>query len=283
MNTTDKPPFLGFGLGLRTPHYKDILDGAPPIDWFEIISENYMIAGGQPLANLDRIRERWPIVMHGVSMSIASTDPLDMDYLAGLKALAERVRPSWISDHLCWTGVHGVNLHDLLPVPFTEEALDHVCERIARVQDYLGRRIAIENASSYVSFAASEMTEWDFMREMAERADCWLLVDINNIYVSAFNHDFDPLTFLDAIPAERVVQFHLAGHTDEKTHIIDTHDHEVPVSVWDLYREALRRFGSVSTMIERDDDIPPLQTLLDELQIARDIAAEELQQTEPAE
>ena len=283
MNTTDKPPFLGFGLGLRTPHYKDILDGAPPIDWFEIISENYMIAGGQPLANLDRIRERWPIVMHGVSMSIASTDPLDMDYLAGLKALAERVRPSWISDHLCWTGVHGVNLHDLLPVPFTEEALDHVCERIARVQDYLGRRIAIENASSYVSFAASEMTEWDFMREMAERADCWLLVDINNIYVSAFNHDFDPLTFLDAIPAERVVQFHLAGHTDEKTHIIDTHDHEVPVSVWDLYREALRRFGPVSTMIERDDDIPPLQTLLDELQIARDIAAEELQQTEPAE
>ncbi|MCC2112260.1 MAG: DUF692 domain-containing protein, partial [Hyphomicrobiales bacterium] len=249
----------------------------------EIISENYMIAGGRPLANLDRIRERWPIVMHGVSMSIASTDPLDMDYLAGLKALAERVRPSWISDHLCWTGVHGVNLHDLLPVPFTEEALDHVCERIARVQDYLGRRIAIENASSYVSFAASEMTEWDFMREMAERADCWLLVDINNIYVSAFNHDFDPLTFLDAIPAERVVQFHLAGHTDEKTHIIDTHDHEVPVSVWDLYREALRRFGSVSTMIERDDDIPPLQTLLDELQIARDIAAEELQQTEPAE
>ncbi len=277
----DKPPFLGFGLGLRTPHYRDIIDGAPPVDWFEIISENYMIAGGRPLANLDRVRERWPIVMHGVSLSIASTDPLDMDYLAGLKALAERVRPQWISDHLCWTGVHGINLHDLLPVPFTEEALNHVCDRVARVQDFLGRRIAIENASSYVSFAASEMTEWDFMRELAERADCWLLVDINNIYVSAFNHDFDALTYLDAMPAERVVQFHLAGHSNNRTHIIDTHDHDVPGDVWDLYRAALRRFGAVSTMIERDDDIPPLQTLIDELQIARDIAAEELRLPEP--
>ena len=278
----EKPPYLGFGLGLRPPHYKDILEGNPPVDWFEIISENYMIAGGRPLANLDRIRERWPVVMHGVSMSLASTDPLDMDYLAALKKLAERVRPAWISDHLCWTGVHGINLHDLLPVPFTEEALAHVVDRIARVQDYLGRRMAIENASSYVSFAASEMTEWDFMREMAERADCWLLVDVNNIHVSAYNHDFDPLAFLDAIPPERVVQFHLAGHTNETTYIIDTHDHDVTAEVWTLYREALRRFGPISTMIERDDDIPPLETLLGELAQARAIAAEELTLPEPA-
>lgn len=271
-----KPPYLGFGLGLRPTHYGDILDGDPPIDWFEIISENYMVAGGRPLANLDRVRERFPIVMHGVSMSIASTAPLDMDYLSDLKKLAERIEPAWISDHLCWTGIHGVNLHDLLPVPYTEEALDHVVKRVKQVQDFLGRRLTLENASSYVSYKSSEMTEWEFITELAERADCWLLLDINNVYVSAFNHGFDPMDFINGVPTERVVQFHLAGHSHETTYIIDTHDHAVPDDVWDLYRKTLKRFGPVSAMIERDDDIPPLGEMLAELAIARRIAAETL-------
>jgi uncharacterized protein (UPF0276 family) len=267
-----KPPTLGFGLGLRPQHYRDILDGDPPIDWFEVISENYMVPGGQPLAMLDRIVERYPVVMHGVSLSIASTAPLDMDYLTGLKALAKRTNPKWISDHLCWTGVHGVNLHDLLPVPYTEEALDHVVSRISQVQDYLGRRIAIENVSSYVEFAHSEMQEWEFVAEMAKRADCWLLLDVNNVFVSGFNHAFDTHAFIDAIPVERVVQFHLAGHSEANTHLIDTHDEPVREEVWELYGLALQRFGPVSTMIERDDNIPALAELVAELEHARAIA-----------
>jgi uncharacterized protein (UPF0276 family) len=221
---------------------------------------------------LDRIIERCPVVMHGVSLSIASTAPLDMDYLAGLKALARRVKPKWISDHLCWTGVHGVNLHDLLPVPYTEEALDHVVARIGQVQDYLGCRIAIENVSSYIEYAHSEMAEWDFVREVANRADCWLLLDVNNVFVSGFNHEFDTHRFIDAIPVERVVQFHLAGHSEAGTHFIDTHDEPVKQEVWDLYAEALKRFGPISTMIERDDKIPPLADLVEELSQARAIA-----------
>jgi len=271
-----KPPYLGFGLGLRAQHYREILDDNPPVDWFEIISENYMIPGGQPLKLLDRIRERYPVVMHGVSLSIASTQPLDMTYLAALKALADRTNPGWISDHLCWTGVHGVNLHDLLPVPYTEEALDHVVSRIRQVQDYLGRRIAIENVSSYIEYGHSEMQEWEFVAEMAKRADCWLLLDVNNVFVSGFNHAFDTQAFIDTVPIERVVQFHLAGHSEAGTHLIDTHDEPVRQEVWDLYAQALKRFGAVSTMIERDDNIPPLADLVMELDHARQIARDTL-------
>ncbi len=271
---TEKPPYLGFGLGLRPQHYQEILDGNPAIDWFEIISENYMIAGGQPLYMLDQIRERYPIVMHGVSLSIASTAPFDMDYLEALKRLAERLRPKWVSDHLCWTGVHGVNLHDLLPIPYTEEALAHVVDRVNYVQDFLGRRLTIENVSSYVTFAQSEMTEWEFVSELARRTGCWLLFDVNNVYVSAFNHGFATLDFLHGVPRDHVVQFHVAGHSNEETHLIDTHDHPVCEEVWDFYRAAVAHFGPVSTMIERDDNIPPLAELVAELDRARQIARE---------
>ncbi len=269
---TQKPGYLGFGLGLRPQHYSEILDGDPAVDWFEVISENYMVGGGQPLRMLDRVRERFPVVMHGVSLSIASTAPLDMDYLAGLKALADRVQPKWVSDHLCWTGVHGVNLHDLLPVPYTEEALAHVVDRIGRVQDYLGRRIAIENVSSYFEYAHSQMSEWEFAAELARRADCWLLLDVNNVFVSGINHDFDGDAFIDAIPVDRVVQFHLAGHSEAQGHLVDTHDQPVRDEVFELYGKALERFGPVSTMIERDDNIPPLAELVAELDRARAIA-----------
>lgn len=273
---TEKPPYLGFGLGLRSEHYQDILNDNPRIDWFEVLSENYMVDGGKPLHMLDQIVERYPVVMHGVSMSIASTAELNMDYLQKLKDLAERVKPQWISDHLCWTGVHGVNLHDLLPVPYTEEALNHIVERVKTVQDFLGRRLTLENVSSYVSFKESEMTEWEFIAELTKRADCWTLFDVNNVYVSAFNHGYDPIEFLNGIPADRVVQFHVAGHSHMDTFIIDTHDHDVCDEVWDLYRHALKRFGPVSTMIERDDNIPPLKDLVAELETARGIAADVL-------
>lgn len=267
-----RPPYLGFGLGLRPQHYRDILDTNPEIDWFEVISENYMIRGGQPLAILDQIVERYPVVMHGVSLSIASTAPLDEDYLNGLKALAKRVRPKWISDHLCWTGVHGVNLHDLLPFPYTREALEHIAARVHYVQERLGRPLCLENVSTYVQFGQSEMTEWEFISELSRRTGCWLLFDVNNVYVSAFNHGYDALDFLNGIPADRVIQFHLAGHSDMTNYIVDTHDHPVREEVWALYEAALARFGPVSTMIERDDDIPPLAQMLDELGHARALA-----------
>lgn len=267
----EKPAPLGHGLGLRPVYYDEILSTRPPVDWFEIISENYMVPGGRPLATLERVRADYPIVMHGVSMSLASTDPLDVDYLAELKTLAERIEPAWISDHLCWTGVHGVNLHDLLPVPYTKEALDHVVERISRVQDFLKRRFVVENASTYVTFQESEMDEWVFVKEMAERADCLLLLDVNNVFVSGFNHGFDAARFIDAIPVERVVQFHMAGHSDNETHKIDTHDQPVCDEVWALYEQARRRFRDASAMIERDDNFPPFAELLAELQKMRDI------------
>lgn len=274
--TPEKPPFLGFGLGLRPQHYRDILDGEPQVDWFEVISENFMIDGGQPLHILDRIRERYPVVMHGVSLSIASTAEFDMDYLSRLKALAERIEPRWVSDHLCWTGVHGINLHDLLPIPYTQEALDHTVRRVDQIQDYLGRRIALENVSTYVSFGQSQMTEWEFIAELTRRTGCWLIFDVNNVHVSGFNHEFDPIDFLNGIPPERVIQFHVAGHDHMGTHIIDTHDHAVTDEVWALYAKALERFGAVSTMIERDDKIPPLDELVAELGTARRIAADTL-------
>jgi len=269
-----KPRYLGYGLGLRAQHYADILNGDPDIDWFEVISENYMVPGGQPLRILDQIRARYPIVMHGVSLSIASTAPFDPDYLKQLKALADRAEPVFVSDHLCWTGVHGVNLHDLLPFPYTREALDHVVARIQYVQDFLKRPLALENVSTYVQFRNSEMPEWEFIAEMTKRTGCWLVFDVNNVYVSAFNHEYDPYEFIAGIPADRVVQFHLAGHEHNMTHIIDTHDALVCDEVWTLYKAALNRFGPVSTIIERDDDIPPLNVMLEELGKARDLAEE---------
>jgi len=271
-----KPPYLGFGLGLRPQHYTDILEGDPPIDWFEVISENYMVPGGQPLKMLDRIRARYPIVLHGVSLSIASTAPFNEDYLRDLKALAKRAEPKFISDHLCWTGVHGVNLHDLLPIPYTEEALGHVTSRVQHVQDYLGQAIALENVSSYVQFSNSEMTEWEFITELTRRTGCWLVFDVNNVFVSAFNHDFDAHEFIMNVPSDRIVQFHLAGHEHNMSHIIDTHDAVVCEEVWDLYRTAIRRFGPVSTIIERDDNIPPLAEMVEELDKARALAADVL-------
>jgi uncharacterized protein (UPF0276 family) len=268
----------GFGLGLRTPHYEAILNQPHAIDWLEIITDNYLGAGGKPLHYLERVRERYPLVMHGVSLSIGSTDPIDFNYLADVKALAARIEPHWISDHLCWTGIEGRNLHDLLPLPYTEEALSTVVSRIGQVQDALGRQILLENVSSYLTFHASEMSEWEFLCEVAQRADCAILLDINNIYVSSVNHGFDPVTYLHAIPEARVRQFHLAGHSDLGGHLIDTHDHPIAAPVWDLYRAALARFGAVPTMIERDDNIPELSELVTELDMARAIAGSHARQ-----
>ncbi|MCP5415484.1 MAG: DUF692 domain-containing protein [Chromatiaceae bacterium] len=263
----------GFGLGLRTEHYADFVDRKPPLDWLEIISENYLVPGGKPLHFLDRIRADYPMVMHGVSLSIGSVDPLDFNYLRDLKRLAERVEPGWISDHLCWTGVDHTHLHDLLPLPYTEETLRHLTERISRVQEFLGRRILLENVSSYVVCAHDEMNEWTFLSELAARADCWLLLDVNNVYVSARNHGFNPREYIDAMPGRRVRQIHLAGHQDQGDLVIDTHDHPIRDEVFDLYAYTLQKLGPIPTMIERDDHIPPLEQLLAELEQVRRTAA----------
>ena len=279
---TSSATSLGFGLGLRPQHYPAILDGssdvAGSIDWFEILSENYMVDGGRPLAKLMEVRARYPMVMHGVSLSIGSTHALDMDYLARLKALAARVEPAIISDHLCWTGVAGINMHDLLPLPLTEEAISHVAARVDQVQSFLGREIALENVSSYVTFAADAIPEWEFLAEIARRTGCRLLLDVNNVYVSAFNHDFRATDYIDGIPPDAVGYIHLAGHENNRTYIIDTHDHPVVADVWQLYAYAIRRLGPVATMIERDDKIPPLDELTRELAHARKIAAAGAQQ-----
>jgi len=275
MNTIERTgalPYLGYGLGLRTEHYEALLADPGKVEWLEIVSENFMVSGGLPLRWLERFRERFPLVMHGVSMSIGSTDPLDEDYLDRLAALAQRVEPAWVSDHLCWTGVQGVNLHDLMPLPYTEEALEHVASRVRQVQDKLKRRILLENVSSYVSFADSQLTEWEFLAALAERADCMILLDINNVHVSAMNHGFSPLEYLRGIPVSRVQQFHLAGYEQGEQLIIDTHDAPVSHAVWNLYADAVRRFGRVSTMIERDDHFPPLAELKAELEQARTLA-----------
>lgn len=266
----------GFGLGLRPQHFPEILNGdratATGVDWFEIISENFIGVGGPPLHNMMAVRERFPMVMHGVSLSIGSTDPLDTNYLKGLKALADLVEPELISDHLCWTGVHGLNMHDLLPLPLTEESVAHVASRVAQVQDVLGRRFMLENTSTYVTFEEDEMTEWEFLSEICARADCDILLDVNNIYVSGFNHGFSMEAYLDGVPVERVKQIHLAGHEHNGDYIVDTHDEPVPDYVLDLYAKALARFGHVPTMIERDANIPPFDALVRELQGVRKIA-----------
>jgi uncharacterized protein len=266
-------PFSGFGLGLRTPHYAAYLAGEAPVDFVEVISENFMGDGGRPLYTIDRIREIYPVAMHGVSMSVGSANGLDPVYLHKLKALAQRVQPLWVSDHLCWTGIDGFNSHDLLPLPYTEEALDIAAANIRHAQDVLERPMLIENPSSYLTFADDAMTEWAFLTELSARTGCYLLLDINNIYVSGTNHGFDPMTYLEAIPADRVRQIHLAGHSAGRDGLlIDTHDHPVPDPVWALYARTIERFGAVAVMIERDDDIPSLEVLLTELGTARAFA-----------
>jgi uncharacterized protein (UPF0276 family) len=273
MTMSTNPAFRGFGLDLRSQHYPDFLESAVPVDFVEVISENFMIDGGRPLDILERIRARHPVALHGVSMSIGSVDGLNREHLARLKALVDRIDPVFVSDHLCWTGIEGFNSHDLLPLPYTQEAMDLVCANIAQAQDVLGRALLIENPSSYVTFAQGDATEWQFMAEMCARTGCDLLLDVNNIFVSATNHGFDALAYIAGVPAERVRQIHLAGHSRGEHLLIDTHDRAVPPSVWALYEAALARVGPVATMIERDDAIPPLADLLAELGVARGIAA----------
>ncbi len=263
------PPFRGFGLGLRREHYADILAARQPIDFFEVISENFMVDGGRPLWTLEQVRRDYPVCLHGVSMSLGAADPLDEDYLGRLKALADRVEPLWISDHLCWTGVHGVNTHDLLPVPLTDEAFDTVSAHIDRAQSVLGREMLIENPSSYVTFAEDQHSEWGFLSELCRRTGCHLLLDVNNVFVSAHNHGFSARDYLDGLPLDRVRQIHLAGHSEGEDLLIDTHDHPVRDEVWALLAEVAPRLGPVAVMIERDDDIPPLPELLAELERAR--------------
>jgi uncharacterized protein (UPF0276 family) len=267
----------GFGLGLRVPHYEAILSSRPRVDWFEALTENYLVPGGKPLHYLERVRADYPLVLHGVSLSIGGTDPIDETYLQQLRGLARRIEPAWVSDHLCWTGVNGTNLHDLLPLPWTEEALRHIVDRVHAVQDALGAPILLENPSSYVRFRVSEMTEWEFLARLARESDCLILLDVNNVYVSSRNHDFDPVEYLDGLPPHRVRQIHLAGHTDNGDHVIDTHDAPVAPAVWALYQQAVERFGPVPTMIERDDRIPPLDELVAELDTARHLAARVLE------
>jgi uncharacterized protein len=267
-------PPLGYGLGVRPQHYDELLgEFAGSVSWLEALTENYLVPGGKPLHYLARLRERYPIVFHGVSLSIGGVDPLDERYLNEVRALIDRFEPAWVSDHLCWTGVDGVNLHDLMPLPFTESTVRHVAARVAHVQERFGRRLVLENVSSYVSFTQADMTEWEFLREIAQSADCLLLLDVNNVYVSGVNHGFDPLAYLRGVPVERVQQFHLAGHREQHGYLIDTHDAPVCDEVWRLFRAAIERFGPLSTMIERDDNIPALETLLAELDHARRIGA----------
>ncbi len=263
-----------FGLGLRPKHYRDVLGGGASVSWFEVVTENYLGDGGRPLQALEKVRENYPIALHGVSLSLGSTDPLDREYLKRLKAAMKRFDPEIVSDHCCWTGVQGRNLHDLMPLPFTPEVARHVADRIQRVQDYLGKRILIENVSSYLSFACDEMYEWEFLTDIVNRAGCGLLLDLNNVYVSSVNHGFEPLTYLNGLPCKSVGQFHLAGHsvcrtTEGKVYLIDTHDHPVCDEVWTLYAQAVNRFGSVRTLLEWDAQIPEFEVLLDELNKAR--------------
>ena len=262
-------PDLGIGIGLRTTHFGEILAGAPAVDWFEVLSENFMDTGGRPLYVLERVVERYPVALHGVSLSIGSTDALDRAYLRKLKALAGRTRARWVSDHLCWTGVLGRNTHDLLPLPYDEATLRHVSRRVKQVQDVLERPLVLENPSTYLAFARSTMPEWEFLARLCDDSDCGLLLDVNNVYVSAFNHGFDPRQYVDAIPADRVVQVHLAGHTHHGTHILDTHDGPAIDAVWDLYARLCARTGPVSTLFEWDASIPPLAEVRAEAEKAR--------------
>lgn len=269
-------PQLGVGLGLRPSHYDHVLSRRPAVSWFEAISENYMglrggSSGGRPLEMLEEVRRRYPVTLHGVSLNVGSADPLNRDYLKRLKRLVRIIEPAIVSDHLCWTGVGGRNLHDLLPLPYTEAAIEHVAARLRHAQEFLGRRILIENVSSYLTYRHSEMTEWEFLTEIASRADCGILLDVNNIHVSAVNHGFDALDYINAVPTARVGEMHLAGYSDEGGFLIDTHDHPVSDPVWDLYAAAIRRFGPVPTLIEWDDKIPAFERLEQEAARAEEV------------
>lgn len=277
---TEPRPYLGFGLGLRTEHYETILNEKPSsIDWLEIISENFMVDGGKPLANLDKIRADYPMVMHGVSLSIAGSHDIDYAYLDKLKILINRIQPEWVSDHVAWTRGNAHNYHDLLPIPYTKESLEYVIERVKRVQDYLGQPILLENPSTYAAFTSSSMPEYEFLNTLCEQAGCLLMLDINNIFVSCENHGWDTNEYLTNIAAKYVWQHHLAGHTYDQSGqiIIDTHDQPVRNEVWDLYAQAVNCFGKVSTMIERDDNIPELSVLIDELNVAKQIQKKALE------
>ena len=268
---------LGFGLGLRPGHYDAVLEGGHRVDWFEVTTENYLVPGGKPLHYLERVRARYPLVMHGVSLSIGSTAPLDLGYLRSVRELARRIEPAGISDHLCWTGVGGVNLHDLMPLPFTMEAVAHVAGRVRQAQDVLDCQLMLENVSSYVACADAEMTEWEFVAQVSEAADCLLLLDVNNVYVNSVNHGFDAREYLRALPVARVRQLHLAGHSRQGGMLIDTHDAPVAEAVWRLYERAVARFPEAATTLERDDHIPPLAELVAELDHARRLAASVLE------
>lgn len=267
--------YLGVGIGLRPKHYREILEEPSSanlgIDWFEAISENYMVPGGRPLRMLDAVRSQYPIALHGVSLNVGSVDPLDEGYLQRLESLVGRFEPEWVTDHLCWTGVDGRSLHDLLPLPYAESVVRHVGDRISRVQDRLGQRIAIENVSTYLAFEDDEMPEWEFLSAVANRADCGILFDINNVFVSAHNHGFDAEKYVDAIVGERVFQVHLAGPSEAGALLVDTHDSPVREEVWRLYERFVRRVGPVSTLIEWDDAIPPLARVVEEADRARSI------------
>jgi uncharacterized protein len=260
---------LGIGIGLRTVHFGEILSGRPALDWFEVLSENFMDTGGRPLFVLDQVVERYPVALHGVSLSVGSTDALDRGYLQKLKALAKRTRARWVSDHLCWTGVLGRNTHDLLPLPYDRATLRHVTRRVKQVQDALERPLVLENPSTYLEYARSTMTEWEFLSELCDAAGCGLLLDVNNVYVSSYNHGFDARQYIDGIPADRVVQVHLAGHTNEGTHILDTHSGRAIPQVWKLYERLVARTGRVSTLFEWDASIPPLAAVVREAAKAR--------------
>ncbi len=261
----------GCGLGLRQEHYEIVLRERPPVPWFEVISENFMGDGGRPLQILESVRENYPVALHGVSLSVGSQVGPRADHLAHLKSLVDRIEPAIVSDHLCWTGLGGHNSHDLLPLPYTEEAVAVAAANIRRVQDVLGRRILVENVSTYLEFASSTLREWEFLTAVAQEADCGILLDVNNVYVNARNHGFDPETFLAGIPPARVEQFHLAGHEDHGDYVIDTHDHPVRDEVWDLYERAVARFGPLPTLIERDEHVPELPELLREAQRAQNV------------
>lgn len=267
-------PDLGVGVGLRIPHYAHIFEHHPSVDWFEIISENFFAEGGMPSANLDRVLARYRVVQHGVSLSIGSTAPLDRGYVAKLKKLLRRTGSPWVSDHLCWSGIEGANLHELFPLPYTDEVVRHVAARAREVQDALETRLVLENVSSYLTFQASAMPEWEFVSRVVTEADCGLLLDVNNVYVSAYNHGFDPEAYVDGVPHERVVQMHLAGHTHCGTHLLDTHSARVIDPVWELYRRACERCGDVSTLVEWDDEIPAWEVLMSEVGKARRIREE---------
>lgn len=272
------PAFDGFGLGMRKPHYPDFIEGQVDVDFVEVISENFMVDGGQPRRILRQVRDHYPVALHGVSMSVGSAERIDHAYLLRLRALVDEIAPLFVSDHLCWTGIDGFNSHDLLPLPYDEETLDIVAANVGRAQDAIGRTMLIENPSSYIAFGHSTMTEWEFLDRLCHKSGCGLLLDVNNVFVSASNHGFNALAYLDGVPAHRVRQVHLAGHSRGEELLIDTHDQPVCTSVWDLYTNIIGRLGPVATMIERDDDIPPIGDLLGELDMARRLAARSLRE-----